>query len=92
VLGEIVNGVAPARRQHGLKTPGGCEPYNVYLCRTGTCFEQFHNNNNTKQLAGADISIILGRQAFLTLVGTGTACAWDNSEESMKTATEYLRL
>ena len=48
VLNEIVNGVAPARRQRQSKTYGGCEPCNVYLCRKGTCFEQYHDRSNTK--------------------------------------------
>lgn len=43
-LAEVVNGVAPARRQRSTRTLGGCEGCGVYLCQKGGCFKAFHSS------------------------------------------------
>ena len=48
VLAEIVNGAASTQRKRQSKTFGGCTACNVYLCRKGACFEQYHSNSNVK--------------------------------------------
>lgn len=48
VLAEIVNNAVSAKQKRQSKTYSGCIACNVYLCRKGTCFEQYHSNSNVK--------------------------------------------
>jgi Transposase IS4 len=48
VLAEIVNGAAPTGRKRSARSQGGCKGCNVYLCKKGACFKQYHSNSNHK--------------------------------------------
>ena len=48
ILGEIVNGAAPAQRQRQSKTYGGCTTCSAYFCVKGDCFDRYHSNSNNK--------------------------------------------
>ena len=49
ILGEIVNGAAPAQRQRQSKTYGGCKICSVYFCVKGDCFDRYHSNNSNNR-------------------------------------------
>jgi hypothetical protein len=48
VLAELVNGEQSAQRKRTSRSQYGCDSCNVYLYRKGSCWSDFHSQNNNK--------------------------------------------